>query len=110
MSLDKRKLLESTVITTDTNSAAALLRYIEHFAVQIVVSAVSTPSVEVKLQGSNDNVNWNDLAGTSNSITATGNILINASNVGYKYTRATFVHTSGSVTAEVIFTGREKQP
>ena len=109
MSMDKRKLLDSTVISAATDTISARLRWIDHLAVQVNTSAVSSPvGVTVKLQASNDDTNWDDLAGTTNSITGTGNVLINAANVGYKYIRASFALTSGTVTSEVIFTGKER--
>lgn len=108
MATYKIKPLESQVISSATNSDAVLLRYIRNYAVQVVTSAVSTPSgASVKLQASNDQTNWSDLAGTSNNITTTGNVVINADGAGYKYVRAVFAISSGTITSEVIFTGKE---
>ena len=107
--MDKRKLLESQVITSPgVDSNEAVLRYIRSFAVHVITSAVSTPSgASVKLQSSNDMINWSDLAGTTNAITVASNVVINTDGAGYKYVRASFVISSGSITSEVIFTGKE---
>jgi hypothetical protein len=106
----KSQLLASTEITAATNSSAQLLKYADNYAVQVVTSAVDTPvSASVKLQGSNDNSNWADIANTSNNITGTGNILINQQDVGYKYVRAAFAISSGSITSSVIITGKERE-
>ena len=106
--MDKRKLLQSQVISAAVDSIEAKLRYIRSFAVQVITSAVAAPSgASVKLQASNDKINWSDLAGTTNAISAISNVVINADGVGYKYVRASFVISSGSITSEVIFTGKE---
>lgn len=106
--MHKVKLLESQAITAATNSESVKLRYIETYSVQVVTSAVSSPSgASVKLQASNDATNWSDITGTSNNITATGNVVINVAEAGYKYVRAAFLISSGSITSEVIFVGKE---
>lgn len=104
----KAKLLEFTNITAATNSTSQKLRYINTYSVQVNTSAVSTPSgASVKLQSSNDATNWSDIAGTSNNITAVSNVVINVADAGYKYVRAVFSISSGSITTEVIFVGKE---
>lgn len=108
MSIAKQRLLESTLLNSDTNTASIRLRWIEHAAVQVIISAVTGPTASVKLQASNDATNWNDLSGTSNSITSTGNFVISQANIGYKHLRAAFTVSAGDITAEVIVTGREK--
>lgn len=106
--MHKVKLLESAVISSATNSASQKLRYIRDLSVQIIISAVDTPvSASVKLQASNDDTNYSDISGTSSAISATGNVLINVDGAGYKYIRAVFAISSGTITAEVIFVGKE---
>lgn len=106
--MHKVKLFESAVIAGATNSISQRLRYIRDLSVQIIISAVSSPSgASVKLQASNDDINYTDISGTSSAISATGNILINVDGAGYKYIRAVFAIASGTITAEVIFVGKE---
>lgn len=58
-----------------------------------------TPSVidgaSVKLQYSNDNQNWDDIASQSKNITADGNVVFNQSGVFYRYIRAALAISSG---------------
>jgi len=106
--MHKVKLLQSQVISGATNSSSQMLRYIRDLAVQVVTSSVATPvNAAVKLQSSNDDTNWSDLAGTSNNITAASNVVINVESAGYKHIRAVFTIDSGSITSEVIFVGKE---
>lgn len=106
--MHKVNLLDSQVISAATNSRSQRLRYIRDLSVQVVISAVSSPvGVTVKLQASNDDTNYSDISGTSSSISATGNVLINIDGAGYKYIRAVFAVSSGTITAEVIFVGKE---
>lgn len=108
--MHKEQILSSQTISSNTNSSVVNLRLIDNYAVQVNVTAVSSPSGgNVKLQGSNDNSNWSDLSGTSNSISATGTILINRVDDGFKYIRAVFEISSGSYTADAVLTGRERK-
>lgn len=58
-----------------------------------------TPSVlaggVVKLQYSNDNQNWDDIASQTKNIAADGNVVFNLSGVFYRYIRAALTLTSG---------------
>lgn len=106
----KTILLPTTVVSAATNTAAQNLRYADNAAVQVITSAIDAPvSASVKLQASNDNVNWFDIANTSNNITATGNIVINLQDVGYKWLRAAFAIASGTITCKVTVTGKERE-
>lgn len=109
MALHRIKPVTSQVISADLDGEAVRLTWIDNFSMQVITSAVSSPTVSVKLQASNDNINWSDIAGTTNAITSTGNVVINVSGAGYKYVRPSFDHTSGSVTSEVIFVGKERR-
>ena len=107
----KAQILSSQQIDQDTLSTESTnLRYIDNYAVQVDVTAVNSPTdFSVKLQGSNDDEHWNDISGTSNNITGTGPILINQVDDGFKYVRAQFNRTSGTVTASILITGRERR-
>jgi hypothetical protein len=110
----KSILLDTTEITSATNSASQLLRYADNCAVQIITSVVgedaeAPDTASVKLQASNDNVNWSDISNTTNNITAVGNIVINLQDIGYKWIRAVFAIADGTMTCKVIATGKERK-
>lgn len=106
----KAVILSSQTVNSATNSTSTKLKYIETFAVQVDISSSSSPSgASVKLQASNDDSNWIDISGTSNNITADGNILINVTDAGYKYVRAAFAISSGSFVAVATITGKENR-
>ena len=108
----RQKLLPSTTISAATTTDPVSLRCVGDFSVQVDVTAVATPTgASVKLQASNYNTDeavWTDLTGTSNNITAAGTILISQANPGYKFVRASFAITSGSVTASAMIAGHER--
>lgn len=64
-------------------------------------------SGSVKLQSSNDNSNWVDVANTSTNYTASGSIMFDVADPGYKYVRPSFTHTAGQADIETIITGRD---
>jgi hypothetical protein len=108
-----KQLLSPSAAMTEgtTNSSGALIKFVDHYAVQTNVSAISvTTGISVKLQGSTDNSNWVDITGTTISLTATGSVMSNVANAGYKYVRAQFVlGSSDTLTAESIITGKERR-
>ena len=61
----------------------------------------------MKLQASNDNSNWVDIASATANITATGSVMVNAATAGYKWGRANVVVTAGMLTTELIAAGKE---
>jgi len=111
----KQRTLASTQLTSSedgTTSEVVNLRYIYNYTYHIQVTDASDTSgpPSVKLQGSNDKVNWQDISGTSNNITSTGAILINRVDDGFKYSRAIF-STGGTddITVTILVTGRENR-
>lgn len=110
----KSLLLDTTEITSATSSASQSLKFADNCAFQIITSEVGEDteapvSANVRLQASNDNVNWSDISNTTNNITAVGNIVINLQDVGYKWIRATFAIADGSITCKVLATGKERE-
>ena len=106
----KQKLLLNTNITAGVNTSSALLRYVDDYAVQINTSNFSTAvGLSVTLEGSNDDVNYDTIAGTMNAITANGTGSINVENAGYRHVRAALLITSGSADIEILITGKERR-
>ena len=104
----KATILTSQTLSAATNTVSTRLRYIKGASVQVSVSAVSSPvGQSVKLQASNDNTNWVDISGTANNITAISEIMMNVSDIGFKWLRAAFLRTSGTVTVSAIIVGKE---
>lgn len=60
-----------------------------------------TPTVisgsSIKLQSSNDNTNWDDIASVTENITADGNVVFNCSDVYYRYARAYLTVGTGRI-------------
>ena len=61
----------------------------------------------VKVQGSNDQSNWSDIASATANITATGVSLINVVDAGYKWARAHVTLTAGRINCAIIAAGKE---
>lgn len=105
----KQKLLDTTTVSAGVNTSAALLRYIDNYAVQVNTSNFSTAvGLSITLEGSNDDVNYDAVAGTMNAITGNGTGIINVAEAGYKHVRAALLITSGSADIEIIITGKER--
>jgi hypothetical protein len=92
------------------------LGHIAQYAIQLVFSG--TPDGSFKLQCSNDPgiinaqskeeqskgvVNWTDIAGSTQLITASGDLTWNAENVGYQWVRVvwTFTASTGSLDSAI---------
>ena len=65
-------------------------------------------SSTVKVQGSNDETNWVDISGATANITATGSLLINVADVGYRWIRPVYTITTGQVSVSTLVTGKER--
>ncbi len=76
---------------------AASLEHMMGYSCQVVWSS-TTASYTVKLQGSNDEVNWKDLSGLSQAIlNDSGSVLWNVSDAMYQFVRPVVARTSGAV-------------
>jgi hypothetical protein len=60
-----------------------------------------------KLQVSNDGTNYVDLSGATDTIAAGAYSVINVSEAGYRYVRASWTNTGGSGNITVTFIGKE---
>lgn len=67
------------------------------FSVQVTFSS-GTLNGTLKLQGSNDNSNWSDVAGSSQAVTSGASHLWTINNAGYDYVRVDWVNSSGTGT------------
>jgi len=94
---------ESFAISASSQAYTSLgMIKIDGFAVQINVTAASSPIFEFKLQVSNDDTNWIDLPLSTISITANDNHMIEVTEVNYNYMRCYVTRTSGSATVATI--------
>lgn len=59
----RARLVDAQFISSDVNSSSLLVKYFFLAAVQIVVTSASSPVASMKIQVSEDNVNWETLAG-----------------------------------------------
>lgn len=101
--------LESQSVSADLASTAVSTRYVDLLAVQVNITAVSSPVATGKLQVSEDNSNWSDVDGSSFNISAIGTHSISVSDFAHRWVRASFAVTSGTFTAEVLIAGKERR-
>ena len=103
--------LSGADLTSNLTSSPIHLSHVANYSVQVVFSGTAITGT-FKLQGSNDKganadaiadasiQNWTDLAGSSEAVTASGDILWNAQNIGYKWVRLVWTDagtTSGTI-------------
>ncbi len=67
-------------------------------SVQLVYTSGGAFDWTLKLQGSNDGVNFSDIVGSSLNITANGNTIFDVGNPNYRILRVVATPTSGTVT------------
>lgn len=108
------------IIVVDTNTvklASSAANAVAGTAVDITSAAgggthTLTPaalsSTSVKVQGSNDNSNWVDISGATANITATGSVLVNVADIGYRWIRPYFTVTTGQISVNTYVTGKER--
>jgi hypothetical protein len=107
-------------LSASRNGNPINLDYIDLCAIQAVITG--SPVGSMKLQGSCDvgtsttdgnpanNVvtNWTDVAGSSQAVSAAGNLMFNISDAGWKWLRVVYTFTSGTGTAVVRINGKSK--
>lgn len=99
----------SASLGANWNSEPVWLGHIANYAIQLVFS--SNPNGTFKLQASCDVakqpnpteavqeaavVNWTDITGSDQAVTASGNHMWTVENAGYTWVRVVFTRTSGS--------------
>lgn len=90
-------IFNDTVNNETVEGEAVDLTSIFGYSVQVVATG-TTMNADVKLQSSNDNVNWVDVPSTSNNITGSSpvTLMINVADPFYKYVRVCVVEDAGS--------------
>lgn len=105
-------------LATSQNLKAVWLGHIAQYAIQLVFTG--TPGGNFKLQASNDSgsidsagssmqvsgiSNWTDIAGSAVTVSAAGDVMWNAENVGYNWVRVVWTQTSstGSLTSARVY-------
>lgn len=90
-------------LDSSTNSAVEDLSQDYGFCAQIVFTGTGLNGT-FKLQASNDNLNWSDIANTSQAVTAltgTSSALWNIDAAYYNYVRISWTNSSGTGTVTV---------
>lgn len=108
----------STVMATTIDSLAMQLEDMVNFSIQIVFTG--TPTGSFKLQASDDPVpkpsqvfgpngvvtytpsNWTDVANSSFTVAAAGNVCWDYNNCGFNYVRVVYTDTSGGSSTAII--------
>ena len=96
-----------TVMNTTLNSEAIPLQQVIGFAIQIVFTG--TPTGVFKLQssvdansGNNNPVNWTDVANSTFTVTAAGNVEWNVTDCFYNWVRVVYTDSSGGTSTAII--------
>lgn len=78
------------------------------FMINACVQAVyaGSPTGTLKLQISNDNVNWTDYSGSSQAISAAGSFAYLLADIGYPWLRVVYTFTSGTGTLNVTINAK----
>lgn len=102
-------ITEAVDLSANAELRPIWLGHIAQYAIQLVFTGA--PQGNFKLQASNDKgdvnaasranqdvgiVNWTDVAGSPATVSAAGNIMWNAENVGYNWVRVVWTQTGGS--------------
>jgi hypothetical protein len=98
MRLETATLANAQSTAANFNSAVAAILHMGFAALQIITTG--TPSGVVKLQGSNDGVNFGDLGIASTTITTAGvQPMLLLPNIGYAYIQAVWTGSgTGTIT------------
>lgn len=75
-----------------------------NFSIQVVYTG--TPNGSIKLQVSNDELNWEDLPSTTAAITTAGATLFNVSNAHYGFVRVIYTRTSSTGSLDATYLGK----
>lgn len=76
------------------------LAQIYGYSIQAVYAG--SPAGELKLQASNDGINYCDIPGTNYTVTGSGSFLWNVSNSNYLYIQMVWTPTSGTGTLSAL--------
>lgn len=98
--IDVSDYMDLAAVTANANGESQQLEYMTGFSFHCIWTA-TTVSATVTVQCSNDGTNWEDVAGTTENITADGSVMYNVSDVYYKYVRLQITYSSGTITTFV---------
>ena len=111
MKFANEKVVNAVSMASSFSSSPILLDQIYGFSFQAVFTG--TPNGSFKLQCSNDDVkldsqivNWSDISGTAQAITAAGSILYNVNYAFYKWVRIVYTASSGSGSCDVTYASK----
>ncbi len=101
----------STVMNATINSIAQQTYQVFGYAIQVVFTG--TPTGNFKLQASNDPyvsnptslqlpTNWTDVADSTFTVTAAGNVMWNVENPMYNWVRVVYTDTSSGASTAII--------
>lgn len=85
---------------TKTLNSMDLSRHYGYSVQAVVKNKVSSISVALKLQCSNDNVNFSDIASATLTISDNGTQMLNLDAIHYRFVRVVLTYTSG--TADIL--------
>lgn len=103
MRIIDHKLIDTTNVTTETNSSAIELHTVVGYSVQVIYTGSGGMSADITVQASNDGNNWSNAAAATSISGSSGNILINASDSFYKYTRVNVANVSGTLSTLTVW-------
>ena len=97
-------LLEAGDMSASITSDAQQLNQMFLCSIQAVWTGA--PNGSLKLQISNDNVNWTDYTGSSTSVSGSGDFMWNLSYTGYPWIRVVYTRVSGTGVLNVTVNGK----
>jgi hypothetical protein len=103
------KIFEYTLLTGgdmsgDLTSPSQQLTFMVCACIQAVFTG--SPSGTLKLQISNDNINWSDYTGSSSTVSGAGNFAWIITDIGYPWIRVTYNPGSGSGSLNITINGK----
>ena len=94
-------IISSGSMAGDLQSNSVKLDGVDGFGIHARWSAGSTPSGNLKLQASNDDSNWVEVASSTAAVSGnSGSALYNKTDQFYKYVRMVYERTSGDGTLD----------
>ncbi len=99
-------LLTDITLDETIQSDGYNLLNIETFCIQAVVTAAASIVGAFKIQLSNDNTNWTDVASSSQAVSTDGTFAWNVEHAGYLWVRLVFTYTSGDATGNAVINSK----
>jgi hypothetical protein len=96
-------------LDTDVTGATQDMWGITDVSAHLVWTGTGSPAGTVKLQGSNDNSNWEDITDMSASVSGAGSDLMEIINPAFRYLRAFYDRSSGGTGAAITCTWNKRR-